>query len=275
MTVMQDFFGVFATIRRDYPSTPVVSYYDATFQDALRDHVGAQKWDMPPIERWFVRINPSTTVDLCSGEGRIAQRLHHLDKEAEIIGMDSSSAAEEAFRGVFTGARNVGFSRLDVLLDTPPQAIADYVVVGSLTVNSFVSASDLSRFLLFSNRLLRPGGYLVLFCFNEGIRDRFSDLSGAMDTLPVIDAGGDRSMVWRGVHFDPESGIFLQNYFLGCRDPFPGVLGFLRERIWEAPEVLNLAAKVDLDLVDSSVVTIDEGGAEGWEASALLLGRSR
>lgn len=262
-------FGLFRKIKRLYPEVPLISFYGADFHPYLKEAAWPQQWDIRAICKLSRQVGPDTIIELGCGEGRITWNLFQDGFTGRILGIDNSVSAEEGFRERLRAEPRAEFALGDIAEPPRHTTVADLVVMGNLTINSFRTADDVKTVLAYMDQSLTAHGHAIIDVYQDSVPERFTQLSGAMDAVQFTDADGVRRLLWRGVDYRDRD--FRQNYFIEYQDSrHPGVLGVLRERIWVSSEIRALAEESGFTLRGVETTAVDQGGANGWPVDALL-----
>ncbi|MEV0423022.1 class I SAM-dependent methyltransferase [Streptosporangium canum] len=263
-------FGIFRKIKKLYPKVPLISFYEGDFHLYLKKAAWPQQWDIGAICKLTRQVGPDTIIELGCGEGRITWNLLQDGFSGRILGIDNSISAEEGFRERFRAEPRAEFALGDITQPPRHSTTADLVVMGNVTVNSFLNDDDVKAVFAHMDRSLTAHGHAIIGVYQDSVPERFTQLSGAMDAVQLTDANGVQRLLWRGVDYQDRD--FRQNYFIEYQDSrHPGVLGVLRERIWVSSEIQALAEESGFTLRDVEITAVDQGGANGWPVDALLL----
>ncbi|SDW30366.1 Methyltransferase domain-containing protein [Amycolatopsis xylanica] len=269
---MRDTFGPFTKLRNLSDDVKVTSYFDDVFARWDHEFSHEQTWDVTGYREVLGRTREAL-LDIGCGTGRLAFALRGC--YGEYIGIDRAAAPLEIFRQRLDGlaGEKVTLLEADVLGDFTCPAPVGTAVLGSVTVNSFATESAVRALLTRLSEVSGPRLRVLVPVFAESVAPKFERFNRIVDVLKHETEAGP-CLVWRGMHYEPETRRILHNVFLEQRQTgWPGVLGIHVERLWSPGEITAIAESLGFESADRGPLYVADGGAEGWECRLLVLTR--
>lgn len=272
MSTSEVTFGPFRKLLRLSREVRVTSYFDDVFARWDDQISHEQNWDVPGYREVLGEREPGALLDIGCGTGRLAFALS--GSYERYIGIDRAAAPLDIFRQRLEklADENITLLQADVLGEFTCQTPIAAAVLGSVTINSFPAESDVRTMLTRLAEVGTPDLRVIMPVFAESVVPKFDQFNRVVDVLEHETEAGP-CLVWRGMHYEPETRRILHNVFLEQRDDWPGVLGVHVERLWSPAELTEVAKSAGFQAIDHGPLYVADGGAEGWECRLLVLSR--
>ena len=265
-------FGPFRKILKLSGGVKVTSYYDDVFA-RWDDRISReQTWDVAGYREVLGQCR-EPLLDVGCGTGRMAFALRGC--YGSYVGIDQAAAPLEIFRrrlGDLAG-EDVSLLQADVLGEFSCPAPIGTAVLGSVTINSFATEPVARQLLTRLSEVSGPRLRVLVPVFAESVAAGFERFTRVVDVLEHDTEAGP-CLVWRGMHYEPETRRILHNVFVEQRhEDRVGVLGLHVERVWRPGEIAEIAGSLGFATTDHGPLYVADGGARGWECRLLVLTR--